>query len=127
MISTLVASLLISGPQSQQAPPVDLSKFTNYTSKSDEGDYKVGPPYTDAPELIPNPSVPKGTIYHLTMRSTDSKIYPGIVKTSPGQIVPYQRRLTVYVPSQYIAGTAAPFFVSQDSLGAGELPTILDT
>jgi enterochelin esterase-like enzyme len=30
------------------------------------------------------------------------------------------------VPSQYVPGTEAPFLVSQDSMGRGELPTILD-
>src|SRR5437016_5219426 len=60
------------------------------------------------------------------MSSTDSKIYPGISKTAPGQVVPYERRVTVYVPSQYLAGKPAPFLVSQDSMGAGQLPAILD-
>jgi enterochelin esterase-like enzyme len=60
------------------------------------------------------------------MDSTNSKIYPGIAKTAPGQVVPYHRHLTVYVPSQYVAGSAAPFLVSQDSMGQGEIPTILD-
>jgi enterochelin esterase-like enzyme len=44
----------------------------------------------------------------------------------PGQVVPYQRRVTVYVPSQYQPGTPAPLIVSQDSMGAGFMPTILD-
>ena len=109
-----------------QAPPVDFSKFSPLTPKSGEGDYVIGPPYANAPELTPRDGVPKGTVYHFTMSSTDSKIYPGISKTAPGQVVPYQRRVTVYVPSQYVAGRPAPFLVSQDSMGAGQLPTILD-
>jgi iron(III)-enterobactin esterase len=60
------------------------------------------------------------------MQSTESKLYPGIAKHAPGQTVPYTRRVTVYIPSQYVAGTSAPFLVSQDSMGAGILPTILD-
>src|SRR5207247_3367082 len=44
----------------------------------------------------------------------------------PGQIVAYHRRVSVYVPNHYVPGTAAPFLVTQDSLGAGMLPTILD-
>jgi enterochelin esterase-like enzyme len=70
--------------------------------------------------------VPKGKVYHFTMDSTDSKIYPGIAKSAPGQVVPYHRGVTVYVPSQYVPGTPAPFLVSQDSMGRGEFPTILD-
>src|SRR5438034_4434667 len=114
--------------QNAQAPPVDFTKFAPWTPQADEGDYVVGPPYADAPELTPRDNVPKGMVYRFTMDSTDSKIYPGISKTAPGQVVPYQRRVTVYVPSQYVAGRAAPFIVSQDSMGSRNqlLPTILD-
>ena len=109
-----------------QAPPIDFSKFIPYTPKSNEGDFIIGPSYQDAPELKQRSDVPKGSVYHITMHSEDSRIYPGIVKTQPGKIVPYTRKVTVYVPSQYVPGTDAPFFVSQDSMGQGEIPTILD-
>jgi len=112
--------------QNQQAPPVDLTKFAPWTAAADEGDYVLGPPYANAPELTPKEGVPKGMVYHFTMNSIDSKMYPGISKTAPGTVVPYQRRVNVYVPSQYVAGKPAPLIVSQDSMGQGELPTILD-
>ncbi len=108
-----------------QAPPIDFTKFAPYTAKSNEGDFLITPPYANAPELTPRPEVPKGDVFHLVLQSTDSKLYPGISKTQPGT-VPYSRRVTVYVPRQYRANTPAPFLVSQDSMGAGELPTILD-
>lgn len=111
---------------SQQAPPVDFTKFKPYTAKSNEGDFIIGAPYSDARELEARPEVPKGTIFRFTMDSTESKIYPGIAKTAPGQVVPYKRNVTVYVPSQYKPGTKAPFFVSQDSMGSNIIPTILD-
>jgi len=60
------------------------------------------------------------------MKSTDSLVYPGIAKTAPGQVVPYERKVSVYVPSQYQAGKPAPFLITQDSMGQGMLPTILD-
>ena len=109
-----------------QAPPVDFTKFKPYTPKSNEGDFLIGAPYADAPELVVRPDVPKGTVHRFTMDSTDSKIYPGIAKNAPGQVVHYQRNVTVYVPSQYKPGTKAPFFVSQDSMGSNIIPTILD-
>lgn len=109
-----------------QAPPVDLSNYAPWTPTAGDGDFVIGPPYADAPELTARDGVPKGKVYRFTMRSADSKIYPGISKTAPGQVVPYQRRVTVYVPNQYVAEKAAPFFVSQDSLGSGQIPTILD-
>ncbi len=120
------ASTGIAAAQDSQAPPVDFSKFTPWSPKADQGDYVVGPPYKNAPELTPRENVPKGKVYHFTMSSTESKFYPGISKAVLGQIVPYQRNVTVYVPNQYVPGTPAPFLVSQDSMGAGELPTILD-
>ena len=109
-----------------QAPPIDFTKFNPYVPKAGEGDYIIAPSYADAPELTPNPSVPKGQIYHFTLDSADSLRYPGISKTEPYRLVPYHRNVTVYVPGQYVPGTPAPFLISQDSMGARELPTILD-
>jgi len=126
LISLFVFANAASVHEKLQAPPIDFSRFAPYTPSAGEGDYIIGPSYTDAPELMPRSGVPKGTIYHITMHSEDSKIYPGIAKGVLGKIVPYSRNLTVYVPSQYVPGTAAPFFVSQDSMGRGEVPTILD-
>ncbi|HWA84090.1 MAG TPA: alpha/beta hydrolase-fold protein [Fimbriimonadaceae bacterium] len=104
----------------------DLAALPLLTGKSGDGDYRIAPPYANAPELTARDGVPKGTVYHFVMDSKDSKIYPGIAKTAPGQLVPYTRRVTVYVPSQYKQGAAAPFMVCQDSMGQGILPTILD-
>ena len=75
--------------------------------------------------------VPQGTIFNLTMKSTDSKIYPGIARDAdtfgtpdpndPTKLVvttshpaPYTRKVAVYVPKQYKPGTAAPFIVGAD-------------
>lgn len=120
-----LASLVV-GLAAAEAPPVDFTKFAPWTPAADEGDYVLAPPYADAPELAPRENVPKGTVHEFTMNSTESKLYPGISKTAPGQVVPYQRKVTVYVPSQYVPGRPAPFLVAQDSMGAAFLPTILD-
>ncbi|HWD37556.1 MAG TPA: alpha/beta hydrolase-fold protein, partial [Fimbriimonas sp.] len=122
---SVVALGLVWGEKRSQEPVFDLSKFQPYAAGVGDGDYKIAPPYANAPELTPNGSVPKGQVFHFVMESTDSKIYPGISKYASGT-VPYHRRVTVYVPSQYRPGTPAPFLVSQDSLGSGEIPTILD-
>ena len=75
--------------------------------------------------------VPQGTVFDFTMKSTDSKIYPGIARspntfgqidpTDPAKMMvttshpaPYTRRVSVYVPKQYVSGTAAPFIVGAD-------------
>jgi enterochelin esterase-like enzyme len=65
------------------------------------------------------------------MSSADSKLYPGIAREpwtfgapdpqNPAKMVvttshpaPYTRKVAVYVPKQYVAGTAAPFIVGAD-------------
>jgi enterochelin esterase-like enzyme len=50
------------------------------------------------------------------MSSETSSIYPGLNG-------PYTRKVWVYVPKQYVDGTAAPFMIVQD--GHGYVPTLL--
>jgi enterochelin esterase-like enzyme len=76
-------------------------------------------------------SVPHGTIYNFTMSSANSKIYPGIARdagtfgtvdpSDPAKLIvttshpaAYTRKVAVYVPKQYVAGTTAPFIVGAD-------------
>ena len=85
-----------------------------------DGDFKIGPPYTDAPELTVKDGAPKGTLHEFTMDSQDSKIYPGLNGA-------YKRKVAVYVPDGYAADTAAPFIVVQDGMSYKDsLPRILD-
>jgi iron(III)-enterobactin esterase len=91
-----------------------------------DGNFTIGPDYTDAPETIVRADVPHGALHVFTMNSEDSKLYPGIAKNQPG-VVPYKRQVCVYVPQQYVAGTAAPFIVVQDGMGYRDLlPVVLD-
>ena len=94
-----------------------------------DGDFTIKPPYAKAPELMVKDGVPKGTVHHFTMNSDDSKIYFGIARDQPGEVVPYVRDVYVYVPAQYVAGTAAPFMVVQDGASMryrNDLSAILD-
>jgi enterochelin esterase family protein len=107
-----------------------------------DGNFIIGPTHNRAPEFEVNENVPKGTLYEFTMRSTDSKIYPGIVRDEntfgtadpkdPTRMVvttshagPYTRHVAVYVPKQYVAGTAAPFIVGADGVDRA-WPAMLD-
>jgi enterochelin esterase-like enzyme len=104
----------------------DDAKKASPTRQTDKSEFVIGPDYADAPELTVHDDVPKGMVYEFTMDSKDSKIYPGIAKRVVG-VAPYQRRVAVYVPSQYVAGKPAPFIVAQDGMGyRGILPTVLD-
>jgi enterochelin esterase family protein len=95
-----------------------------------DGNFILGPTHSPAPEMTAQEGVPQGTVYTFTMESSDSKIYPGIAReantfarpdpTDPTKVVvsshpaPYTRRVAVYVPKQYVPGTAAPFIVGAD-------------
>jgi enterochelin esterase family protein len=96
-----------------------------------DGNFIIGPTHKKAPELVSQPDVPHGQVFELTMKSTDSKIYPGIMRepntfgtgdpTDPTKLIvttshpaPYTRKVAVYVPKQYVAGTEAPFIVTAD-------------
>jgi iron(III)-enterobactin esterase len=71
-----------------------------------DGDFTIGPMYTPDPLSVAT-NVPVGHVIEFQMLSSDSKIYPGIKG-------PYSRSVWVYVPQQYVPGTAAPFIVVQD-------------
>ena len=95
------------------------------------GDFILGPTHPPAPETAVQTNVPHGTVHEFTMESADSKIYPGIARdphtfgtpdpTDPAKLIvttshpaPYTRRVAVYVPEQYVPGSAAPFIVGAD-------------
>lgn len=87
---------------------------------ADEGDFKLSPPYTEAPELKVRPEIPVGELHEFSMHSTDSKLYPGVKG-------PYERKVVVYIPKQYVPGTPAPFMLAHDGLDyRGSLPKVLD-
>jgi enterochelin esterase family protein len=98
----------------------DLPDGVNAPVKED-GNFLLGPTHTAAPEMTAQEGVPQGTVYDFTMESADSKFYPGIAR-EPGAFgmpvathaAPYTRKVAVYVPKQYVPGTAAPFIVGAD-------------
>src|SRR3954466_12125803 len=95
-----------------------------------DGNFIIGPTHLPAPEMVVRDDVPHGSICELTMSSADSKIYPGIARepgtfatpdpADPAKVTvnshpaPYTRRVAVYVPQQYVPGTAAPFIIGAD-------------
>ena len=102
-------------------PPVDK-----------DGNFILGPTHAPAPEMkAAGRACRMGRSIEFTMSSADSKIYPGIARepgllarpipTDPAKLIvttshpaPYTRQVAVYVPKQYVAGTAAPFIVGAD-------------
>ena len=107
-----------------------------------DGNFVIGPTHNSAPEMDANPAVPQGTVVEFTMNSADSHFYPGISRDAntfgtadpadPTRMLvptshpaPYTRHVAVYVPKQYVPGTAAPFIVGADGIDRG-LFTVLD-
>ncbi len=100
-------------------------------SPAADGNFILGPTHNPAPGAVEHDDVPQGTVYEFTMGSADSKLYPGIARdpgtfgtpdpNDPARLIvttshpaPYTRHVAVYVPAQYVPGTAAPFIVGAD-------------
>ena len=96
-----------------------------------DGNFILGSTHPPAPESQVQPANPQGAIIEFTMSSADSKRYPGIARdpgtfgtpdpANPARLLvptshaaPWTRRVTVYVPKQYVSGTPAPFIVGAD-------------
>ena len=101
-------------------PPVDAT-----------GNFIISAAHPPSPDMAAKDGVPKGTIHTFTMSSADGKLYPGVARdqgtrgeqdpNDPDRLVvttshpaPYTRQVAVYVPSQYVPGTIAPFIVGAD-------------
>jgi iron(III)-enterobactin esterase len=102
-------------------------------SPEKDGNFIIGPTHPTAPEMQgadPKAEL-RGSVVEFTMTSADSKFYPGIARdpgtfgtpdpNDPAKLVvttsrpaPWTRKVTVYVPKEYVAGSVAPFIVGAD-------------
>ena len=95
------------------------------------GNFILGPAHHPAREMAAQTNVPHGRVVEFTLRSEDSRFFPGIARVpgtfgtpdpaDPARLVvttshraPYTRRVGVYVPAQYAPDTTAPFLVGAD-------------
>ena len=107
-----------------------------------DGNFIIGPTHPLAPEAMLDRTIANGTVVQFTMKSSESKFYPGIAREpttfgtpdpkDPAKLIvttshpaPYTRKVEVYVPKEYVPGTAAPFVVSADGPDR-RLFTVLD-
>jgi iron(III)-enterobactin esterase len=142
MIGLLAAAASPMMAQTRPAPPTRDPHTPGYVTAKElpdgtvpptdvDGNFIIGPTHAPAPEMIVHEGVPRGTVHTFTMRSADSKIFPGIARdsgtfgtpspTDPATLIvttshpaPYTRTVAVYVPAQYVPGTMAPFIVGAD-------------
>jgi enterochelin esterase family protein len=129
-------------PGARPTPPTRNANTSGYVAAKElpdgaspppqaDGNFILGPTHSPAPESLPQPGVPQGAVYEFTMKSEDSKLYPGIARdpdtfgtpdpANPAKLLvttshpaPYVRIVAVYVPRQYVPGTPAPFIVGAD-------------
>jgi enterochelin esterase-like enzyme len=108
----------------EMAQMAKLKDLPDYAIGLGDGDYSTGPVYTPAVEATPKEGVPKGKVDSFMMNAADSKFYPNTGLRGATAT----RKVTVYIPSQYVPGTPAPVIVSCDAYGANknQLPNILD-
>jgi len=128
-------------PQARPTPPTRDPHTLGYVrakelpdgtipSPTADGNFVIGPTHPADPGMTA-PDLTNGEVIEFTMNSADSKYYPGIARdkgtfgtpdpTDPAKLVittshpaPYTRKVAVYVPKQYVAGTEAPFIVGAD-------------
>lgn len=87
-----------------------------------DGDFEIGPDYTDAPEVKKVDGVPEGKSFSFTMYSKDSAIFTGHDPTlDADKSGDFQRNVTVVVPASYTDGSEAPFMVVQDARDKNEI------
>jgi enterochelin esterase family protein len=95
-----------------------------------DGNFIIGPTHT-ASDMTAADGKLQGVVVEFTMSSADSKFYPGIARepdtfgtvdpANPARLIvttshpaPYTRKVTVYVPKQYVPGDIASFIVGAD-------------
>jgi len=106
-----------------------------------DGNFILGPTHNRAPEMSVQEGVPRGRVDTLIMESPDSEIYPGIAREAntfgqpdpadPSRLIVttshpgyYTRVVAVYVPEQYVPGTAAPFLIGMDGPDRALFPVL---
>jgi enterochelin esterase-like enzyme len=126
-------------PDGPGAPPFTRVAPGGNAPVDTGGNFVIGPDYLPAPELTVREGVPQGTVRQFTMKSQDSRFYPGIARDRFGSVDPgnprtlvvethpqsWERAITVYVPAQYRRGHKIPFLVVHDGPKLGDIDMAL--
>jgi enterochelin esterase family protein len=104
------------GPASGVTSPDGGAVATEDPGSVGDGEIMVGPTYTPSPDLTLKAGAPAGFTTSFTMTSAMSTIFNGSDFTPP---LTFSRQIKVFVPQQYVDGTASPFMVSSDGFYMG--------
>jgi enterochelin esterase-like enzyme len=111
------------------APPFKVLKEGENPPLDAHDNFVIGPKYVPAPERKKVEGVPEGKVKQFVIDSKETKLFnPGIAREEFGKVDPknpktlivkthkidYKRKITVYIPAQYKAGSKAPFQVIHD-------------
>jgi enterochelin esterase-like enzyme len=109
------------------AATLSLALLSTTAYAADAASLTIGPTYTPDPALT-DLGAPKGKRFEFTMPLEKSRIFPGTDTTLDPQAKPIfkERQITVYVPSAYRDGDAAPVLIIHDGPGPGNQPQIHD-
>jgi iron(III)-enterobactin esterase len=131
-------------PDGAGAPPFTRIPNGGNAPSDTNGDFVIGPEYRRQPELDVVEGVPQGTVQQFTMKSADSKFYPGIARDVFGTVdpknpktlivqtraQPWERAITVYIPAKVDRNAELPSIIVHDGSRMGEpdltLPHALD-
>src|SRR5258708_756242 len=134
--AVVVVLPLLSSQTNRPTPPTRDPHTPGYVSAKElpdgdippadaDGNFIIGPTHHASPDLASDGKITNGTVIEFTMNSSDSNIYPGITRepntfgtpdpADPAKLIvttshpaSYTRKVAVYVPKQYVPGTAAP-------------------
>jgi enterochelin esterase-like enzyme len=108
------------GPAITVTPLPDAEAVDKVPPLDKNGNFKVATAgaWADVPALTVPAGVPRGKVTKFTMKSEDSKFYPGLRG-------PYSRNVWVYVPAAYQAGPELPLMVVHDGSETSNTQTSL--
>ena len=107
------SAVIVKSPQDavavDVAPPLDK-----------DGDFKIAPKtrWTDVPPITVKEGTPRGTVSTFSVKSEDTKMFPGVNG-------PYVRNIWVYVPAGYVQGRELPLMVDHDGRADAVIQTQL--
>lgn len=101
-------------------PPPDAVAVEVAPPLDKDGDFKIAPKtrWTDVPPITVKEGTPRGTVSTFSVKSEDTKMFPGVNG-------PYVRNIWVYVPAGYVQGRELPLMVDHDGRADAVIQTQL--
>lgn len=101
-------------------PPPDAVAVDVAPPLDKDGDFTIAPNarWADVPPITVKEGTPRGTVSKFSVKSEDTKMFPGVNG-------PYVRNIWVYVPAGYVRGRELPLMVDHDGRSDAVIQTQL--